>query len=92
MIFGKLISRYSSAFKTTQALQPQDQGPERLVRMCTAPDSCRDASLLFCSYQEGMCCLFYIMYPNVVLLKDITRLTWWMDEMFRLEECLTLKC
>nr|POE84669.1 hypothetical protein CFP56_58091 [Quercus suber] len=39
MIFGKLISRYSSAFETTQTLQPRDRGPERPVRVCTSPDS-----------------------------------------------------
>ncbi|KAF3953879.1 hypothetical protein CMV_020712 [Castanea mollissima] len=36
---GKLASWYSSAFETTQTLQPRDQGPERPVRVCTSPDS-----------------------------------------------------
>uniref|UniRef100_A0A7N2KPF5 Myb/SANT-like domain-containing protein n=1 Tax=Quercus lobata TaxID=97700 RepID=A0A7N2KPF5_QUELO len=30
---------YSSAFETTQTLQPWDRGPERPVRVCTSPDS-----------------------------------------------------
>nr|POE84670.1 hypothetical protein CFP56_58091 [Quercus suber] len=34
-----LASWYSSAFETTQTLQPRDRGPERPVRVCTSPDS-----------------------------------------------------